>query len=97
MPALAAAPNGASYIFVSFCALSLALGALIYNLMSNLSLFNWLNRSYEEQEVRSQCPVNQQSPSLSDTCTDPYDLCMAVIVFKLISPTCIYITLAFPL
>lgn len=47
----AAAPNGGSYIYVSFCALSLALGALIYSLMSNLTQLNRLNTSNEPKEA----------------------------------------------
>ena len=46
----AAAPNGASYIYVSFCALSLALGAIIYSLMSNLTQLNRLNTSNQPKE-----------------------------------------------
>ena len=44
----AAAPHGASYIYVSFCALSLALGALIYSLSSVLLLLSRSNHDKQE-------------------------------------------------
>ncbi|GAX73519.1 hypothetical protein CEUSTIGMA_g971.t1 [Chlamydomonas eustigma] len=46
------APHGASYVFITFCALSVAVGALVFNLISNLSLLSQLVMHKEENQER---------------------------------------------
>lgn len=49
-PIPAAAPNNASYFYVTFCALSVAVGALIFNLISNINLFFGLEKAEAGQK-----------------------------------------------
>ncbi len=46
---VSAAPNGASYLFLTFCALSVAVAALIVNVAQNLQAY-WEGKALEELE-----------------------------------------------